>query len=300
MVAGSSNTDMVAMADRIPAPGETVMGNRFLTAHGGKGANQAVAAARLGAAVTMVACVGDDSFGRAAIEGFRREGIDTEFVVVDADEPSGIALITVAASGENAITVAPGANSRLTPEHVEAAADAIGRADVLLLQLETPIETVAAAARIAARQGTLVVLNPAPAPQSELPAVLIEAVDILTPNQTEAAALAGRGDLSEREAAESLLAAGWRSVAITLGARGVFAADADGGTLVASPRVTAVDTTAAGDAFCGALAVALGEGKRLAAAAEFAVKAAALSVTEPGAQPSLPSRKAVEDFAPAA
>ena len=168
VVVGSSNPDMVAMAEHIPAPGETVMGTRFFTAPGGKGANQAVAAARLGARVTMVACAGDDSFGRAAVEGFQAEGIDTRHIALDPDAPSGIALITVDAKGENAITVAPGANARLSPEHVRSAEGAIRDADALLLQLEIPLDAVEAAARIARDAGTLVILNPSP-PRTGLP-----------------------------------------------------------------------------------------------------------------------------------
>ncbi len=298
VVVGSSNTDMVAMAEHIPAPGETVMGTRFFTAPGGKGANQAVAAARLGARVTMVACAGDDSFGRAAVEGFQAEGIDTRHIALDPDAPSGIALITVDAKGENAITVAPGANARLSPEHVRSAEGAIRDADALLLQLEIPLDAVEAAARIARDAGTLVILNPAPAPDGGLPPELLAITDVLVPNQTEAAGLAGQSGLDAEDAVRALLGAGCRRVVVTLGSRGALAADSDATFAVPSPKVRAVDTTAAGDAFCGALAVALAEGQRFEAAVRFAVKAAALSVTVPGAQPSLPSRRAVEEFTP--
>lgn len=298
VVVGSSNTDMVAMAGHIPAPGETVMGARFFTAAGGKGANQAVAAARLGADVTIIACVGDDAFGQAAVEGFKAEGIDTRHIVVDPDTPSGIALITVDAKGENAITVAPGANARLTPAHVRSAEGAIREADALLLQLEIPLDAVAAAAAIARDADTLVILNPAPVPDGGLPPELLAITDVLVPNETEAAKLAGQSGLNAEDAVRALLRAGCRRVVVTLGSRGALAANSDATFAIPSPKVEAVDTTAAGDAFCGALAVALAEGQRFEDAVRFAVKAAALGVTAAGAQPSLPSRRAVEEFAP--
>lgn len=297
VVIGSSNTDIVVRAARIPAAGETVLGHSHWMAAGGKGANQAVAAARLGAEVTLVACVGTDSFGEAALEGFDREGIRTDFVVRDPSAHSGIALIVVDERGENAIAVAPGANSRLAVADVERARIRIERADLVLLQLEIPLEAVMHAARIASDAGVPVILNPAPA--QPLSRELLRRVAVLTPNQSEAELLAGmvRGEIDPLDkAAASLRALGVASVVITMGAAGALIADERGGRRVPGFRVDAVDTTAAGDAFSGALAVALASGWPLDEAVRFAVAAGALAVTRAGAQPSLPSRPAVDDL----
>jgi ribokinase len=295
VVVGSSNTDMIIQLDRLPRAGETVLGGRFSTAAGGKGANQAVAAARAGGEVTFVARVGDDVFGRMAVEGFRADGIDVRHVLEDPDAPSGVALIFVDQKGENSIAVASGANARLSPADVLSATDAIGTADVLVTQLETPLETVRAAVELAASHGVRVILNPAPA--QTLDEKLLRHVSVLTPNENEAAFLTGAevASVSDAEAAARRLAAsGVARVIVTLGWRGAFVFGAGRGELVAGYPVEAVDTTAAGDVFNGALAVALAEGRDVIGAVRFANAAAALSVTKLGAQPSAPARSEIE------
>ncbi|MFO0798522.1 MAG: ribokinase [Gemmataceae bacterium] len=299
VVVGSVNVDLVVRAGRLPRPGETVGGGTFLKAHGGKGANQAVAAARLGAAVELVARVGADPFGDEALAHFRAEGLRTDHVTRDPAHATGVAVITVDAAGENAIAVAPGANAALTPADVDRAAHGIRNAGVLVTQLETPLETVRHAVRLAAEAGVPVVLNPAPAPDRPLPADLLRAVAVLTPNETEAAALSGVpvvDEASARRAAVALRESGVRAVVVTLGERGVLIADASGVESVPAARVRAVDTTAAGDAFTGALARFLAAGLDVRAAARRAGAAAALSVTRVGAQPSLPTAAELSAF----
>jgi ribokinase len=295
VVVGSSNTDMIIKLDRIPRPGETILGGDFSTAAGGKGANQAVAAARAGGKVTFVARVGDDVFGRQAVQGFVADGIDTSRVLTDSDAPSGVALIFVDGSGENSIAVASGANARLTPDDVLSARDAIASADVLVAQLETPVDTVRAAVELAAEHGVRVVLNPAPA--QPLGEEILRHVSVLTPNETEAELLTGievSSDAAALEAAKKLNALGVDAVLITLGSRGAFLFDSDRADLVPGFEVKAVDTTAAGDVFNGALAVALAEDNPIAEAVRFANGAAALAVTKLGAQPSAPTRDEIE------
>ena len=295
VVIGSTNTDMVVKAARIPAPGETILGGRFLMNPGGKGANQAVAAARLGGNVVFVAKVGDDLFGREAKALFAKEGIHTEHVFTDPSEPSGVALIMVDAKGENCISVASGANGALTPGDLEAARGEIERADLVLMQLETPVETVLCAAQWAAAKGVPVVLNPAPA--CELPVALFGCLSMITPNESEAEKLTGikvTDEASATAAAIALCAKGVRRVVVTMGSRGAFVYADGHGTLVPAFKVKAVDTTAAGDVFNGALAVALTEGRPLAVAVNFAAKAASVSVTRMGAQASAPYRNEVE------
>ncbi|MEJ2340104.1 MAG: ribokinase [Gemmatimonadales bacterium] len=297
-VIGSSNTDLVVRAPALPAAGQTVLGTSFFSAAGGKGANQAVAAARLGAQVTLVARVGLDEFGQASLSNLRSEGIDTSFVVEDPDALSGVALIVVCDEGENAIAVAPGANALLGPEDVDRAAEAIEAADILLMQLETPMPTVACAVSRAQAAGVPVILNPAPA--APIDVRVLRDVSVLTPNTGEAIALAGVGGSgieAARLAARQLRAAGVRRVIVTLGAEGALLEEEGTSAVRPAPPVAAVDTTAAGDAFNGALAVALAEGARLEAAADFANRAAALSTTREGAQPSLPTRPQVDAFA---
>ncbi|MEE9207304.1 MAG: ribokinase [Gemmatimonadota bacterium] len=297
VVVGSSNTDFVVRVPNIPSPGETVLGTTFATVAGGKGANQAVAAARLGAAVAFVARVGSDAWGDAALEAYSGEGINTEYVVRDLEVPSGIALIAVDDRGENAIAVADGANGRLSRADVDAAAPGIREADVIVLQLETPLDTVRYAAELGADGGAWVILNPAPA-SGPLDRALLRHVSVLTPNLGEAAILSGQsvGDAGEAlSAARHLRAQGAVNVVVTMGANGVLVEGEDASGEIPAPSVQAVDTTAAGDAFTGALAVALGEGRPLLEAARFAVQAAAASVTRPGAQPSLPTREELLD-----
>jgi ribokinase len=295
VVVGSSNTDMIVRLARIPRPGETILGGQFVTAAGGKGANQAVAAARAGARVIFVARVGRDMFGDRARAGFVKDRIDVSLVVRDSAAASGVALIFVAKDGENAIAVASGANANLAPPDVARAATAIAGADGLVMQLETPLATVQAAADIAAKAGVPVILNPAPA--RPLPERLLRRVSILTPNETEAESLTGvkvSDRASAARAAAALHARGVAAVVITLGRRGAFVSSEQGGQLVPGFKVKAVDTTAAGDVFNGALAVALAEGRNLVDAARFANAAAALSVTKVGAQPSAPRRREIE------
>jgi ribokinase len=291
LVVGSSNTDMVIRVPRIPRPGETVLGTDFAMAGGGKGANQAVAAARAGGRVTFVARVGDDVFGERAIADLAADGLDTRFVLRTAGSPSGIALINVDGRGENSISVASGSNALLSVEDVKSAAAAFREADIVLLQLESPLETVLAVVRTAGETGVPVVLNPAPA--RPLDPGLLAGVTVLTPNETEAELLSGipvRDDGGVRDAAATLRRRGPRTVIVTLGKRGVYAAAPDLEGFFPAFGVEAVDTTAAGDVFNGALAVALAEKSPLAGALRFAQAAAAISVTRPGAQPSAPTR----------
>ncbi|MGH2452173.1 MAG: ribokinase [bacterium] len=298
-VLGSLNMDLVIKALRLPARGETVTGGEFATFRGGKGANQAVAAARLGAGVSIVGCVGDDLFGRQLVDGLREEGIDTRAVRVDRGTPSGVALITVDPDGHNTIVVAPGANRRLTVADVEAARQAIAEADVLLAQLEVPVEAVLQAARLARARGRPIVLDPAPA--TPLPGELYENVSVINPNEGEAQRLTGIAvddEAGVRAAAEVLLARGCGAVVIKVGEKGAFVAAGTTREMVEGIAVAAVDTTAAGDAFAGALAVALAEGRDTVAAARFANVVGALSVTRMGAQPSMPTRDEVAALAP--
>jgi ribokinase len=299
LVIGSSNTDMVAKAERLPAPGETVLGNTFIMAAGGKGANQAVAAARLGAHVVFIAKVGADVFGAEAIRSFQREGIDTSLIATDPANPSGVALITVDAKGENCIVVASGANAHLLPADLAAADERIRNASLILAQLEIPLETIEYVAERAAIHGIPFILNPAPA--RPLTPGLLKKIAIITPNQKEAEMLTGipvEDRAGATQAAKALAAKGIETVIITLGKSGALLFENDTPEWISSPAVTAVDTTAAGDVFCGALTVALSEGKPMKAAVSFACSAAALSVTRLGAQTSAPARAELDEFFP--
>jgi len=294
IVVGSSNTDMIIKLERIPRPGETILGGEFVTAAGGKGANQAVGAACAGGQVTFIARVGRDMLGEQAVAGFMRHGINVDHVLRDPAAPSGVALIFVAKDGENSIAVAGGANGRLSSADVKKAAKVFAGASVLVMQLETPLATLQTAAELAAKAGVRVILNPAPA--RPLPDKLLRHVSVLTPNETEAELLTGIAvttDTSAAKAAAKLRARGVETVILTLGARGAFIADATGSRRVPGFKVKAVDTTAAGDIFNGALAVALAEHQPLDQAVRFANAAAAISVTRLGAQPSAPSRKEI-------
>ena len=298
VVVGSVNTDMVVKSQRIPGPGETVTGGTFFMVAGGKGANQAVAAARLGAHVTLVAKVGDDIFGRQAIENFKKEGILTDHILLDPENATGVALSLVDEAGENCISVAPGANFAITAADVDAAADVIQKADVVLLQLEIPMPVVEHTAALAAEAGVPVILDPAPA--APLPDGLLPNVSVLTPNESEAERLTGvvvADEASARLAAAKLLDAGVRQVIITLGTKGALLVGPEIDTLVPSYKVQAVDSTAAGDAFNGGLAAALASGDILEDAVRQAAMVGALSVTKMGAQPSLPTVEELRLFA---
>ncbi len=288
-VAGSLNMDLVARAPRLPRPGETVIGDSFHTLPGGKGANQAIAAARLGGAVAMIGKLGDDPFSDALQANLDAAGVARRYVTRQASAPAGVALITVDAAGQNSIVVAPGANALLTPADVDAAEPAIAGARVLLLQLEIPLESVLRAAQLGRRHGATVILNPAPA--RPLPAELLALTDILVPNETEAALLTGR---PVSDAAAALRSAGAHTVILTLGAQGALLAEA--GEMRSFPAfcVRPVDTTAAGDAFLGGLGVALAEGRPLEEAIRWGNAAGALATTRLGAQPSLPRRAELE------
>jgi ribokinase len=295
VVVGSSNTDMVIMSERIPGPGETILGGSFFMNPGGKGANQAVAAARAGGKVVFVCKVGDDVFGTQALQHFKESGIDTSFITIDDVLASGVALINVDKHGENSIAVASGANAALTTAEVEAARTAIRESSVVLTQLETPMETVAFLADLAAEEGKLFILNPAPA--ATIPDAIFAKVDIITPNEHEAALLTGLTVTNIKEAsaaAVALQAKGVKTVMITMGVEGVLVLHDGKEQHVPAVRVKAVDTTAAGDVFNGALAVALAEKRNMLDAVRFATKAAAISVTRKGAQASAPQRNEIE------
>lgn len=288
VVAGSSNTDMICRVPHIPKPGETVLGGDFFVVQGGKGANQAVAAARAGGNVTFIACVGDDLFGRQALESYKSDRIDTSCIEITSGVPTGVALINVADSGENSIAVAPGANARLTPEIIDHYRNIIAGADMVLVQLEIPIETVCRIIRIAWSAGVPVVLNPAPA--ATIDREILSMLTLVTPNEHEALLLAGTGmdGCSVSTLADRIQDIGAGSVVITTGSEGAFFRQGSLEGHVAGIPVTAVDTTAAGDTFNGYLVVELARGKSLAEAIQVANKAAALSVTRMGAQPSIP------------
>lgn len=297
VVIGSSNTDMIVNVKRIPKPGETILGGAFSMASGGKGANQAIAAARSGGSVSFVCKLGRDAFGDAALKGFVSEGIDVRPVLRDANSPSGVALVLVGSNGQNSIAVASGANSCLNTQDVQKQKALISGAGILLMQLETPLQTIQAATRIAVSAGVPVILNPAPA--LPLSSELLRSVSILTPNETEASILSGIRvkDLnSAGKAAGKLMRAGVSIVIITLGAKGVLVATREFVRHVPGFKVKALDTTAAGDTFNGAMATALAEGQTLLDSVRFGCAAAAISVTRSGAQPSIPTRKEIENL----
>ncbi len=291
VVVGSANTDMVVRTAHLPMPGETVLGGKFIMTAGGKGANQAVAAARLGAEVTFVARLGRDVFGDRALAGYQAEGINTDFIVRDNEEASGVALIVVDEHAENIITVAPGANGHLSPDDVYAAERAIADADGVLLQLEIPLEAVQTAIELAQRHHVRVILNPAPA--RVLPDDVLRGVDVLTPNENEAARLLGEQVDSPLE---TLIARGVGSIVMTCGAAGCKVVSSGERQQVPGFHVEAVDTTGAGDCFNGAFAIALARGLALTDAARYANAAAALAVTRFGAQTSAPIDEEVQDF----
>jgi ribokinase len=296
IVAGSSNIDMTAYVKTLPRPGETIGDGRFLQANGGKGANQAVAAARLGGDVVFLTCVGDDLQGRMLKEVFALDGIHTEHMKFSANSPTGTALIFVADDGENCIAVAPGANGEMLPEDIDAVADVLSEASWLLLQLEVPLQTVYHAVDVAFAKGIRVILNPAPI-SGAIPQEVLHKLWLITPNETEAEKLTGiKIDSAEDafRASEVLLAQGVQNVIVTLGSSGSVICSASCREFVPARKVEAVDTVGAGDVYNGALVTALSEGKSLPDAARFATLASSIAVTRPGAQTGVPHRPEVD------
>lgn len=294
LVVGSVNTDMVVKTHSLPKPGETVLGGTFLMNAGGKGANQAVAAARLGADVSFICKIGNDTFGETSKMIFEKEGIDISHLLVDNNNASGVALITVDNNAENCIVVAPGANANLCPCDVPDLATIIGNFDYVLMQLEIPLETIQMVADIAYQKNVPVILNPAPA--KSLSNNLLNKLFLITPNETEAEIITGVKVVDEDSAllaAKKIHDLGVHCVIITLGAKGAFIYNGSHAEIVSSFKVEAIDTTAAGDIFNGALAVGLMEGKTLKEAVRFACKASAISVTRMGAQSSAPYRNEI-------
>lgn len=296
VVVGSLNMDMVVSTDRVPEMGETILGKGFFTSPGGKGANQAVTAARLGGQVSMVGCVGNDTFGRALTQNLQKNNVSTNHVKTIDDVSTGVAIIVIK-DGNNFIIVEPGANYKLTPEIVESVEDEIAKCSIMMIQLEVPLKTVEAAVKIAKRHGVKVLLNPAPAVQ--LPEEIINNVDIITPNETEAGILTGVA-LNNKDDAKSavriLLDKGINKVVITLGSQGAMYNSGNDIKTHPAVNVKVVDTTAAGDSFCGALAVALSHHKTIDEAVEYANAVGTLTITKKGAQSSLPTKADVERF----
>lgn len=297
LIIGSTNTDMMVKTKRFPKDGETVLGGDFLMTPGGKGANQAVAAARLGAQVTLIAKVGNDIFGKQTIENLKKEKVDISQIKTDTSHSSGIALITVNEKGENNIVVASGANMALQPSDLEDIDKYILLADIVLLQLEIPMETVEFVAEKAKKYGKKIILNPAPA--AKLSDKLLDGLYLITPNQSEAEVLIGTEITDEdplRRSADLLRLKGVKNVIFTLGEKGIYFSNITHADLIDPPRVQVVDSTAAGDIFNGALATALSNGKEWKEAIEFAINAASISVTKVGAQASAPTLSEVEKF----
>ena len=297
VVVGSSNTDMVVKTERFPEPGETIIGGDFFMFPGGKGANQAVAAARAGGEVTFICAVGDDVFGQNALDGYRDEGIDVTSAKVIKDAASGVALITVNAHGENEIVVASGTNAKLSQIYISEVVEKMKKDALFLTQLETPLDTTAYLARHCKLTNQQLIINPAPA--QELSDEILEGLFLITPNETESKILTGiavEDDASMREAAKALISKGVQNVIITLGSKGAFFMNAEEQFLVPSFSVKAVDTTAAGDVFNGVLTVCLSKNKNWKESITFANRAAALSVTKMGAQGSAPNIEEINQF----
>jgi len=297
LVVGSSNTDMVVKTSQFPLPGQTLLGGSFFMFSGGKGANQAVAAVRMGGTVILFTKLGNDIFGQRALAEYKKEGLVTDFITTDGAAASGVALIIVNEAGENEIVVAPGANDLLSVADIDVADKMITMAGIVLLQLEIPLDTVFYAAEKASAAGARVILNPAPACQ--LPAALMPLLYLITPNETEASLLTGitvTDMATAASAAETLLATGVQNVIITMGAQGAYFSNRYLQLMIEAPVVTAVDSTAAGDVFNGVLAVALAEGKEWEPAIRMACAAAAMAVTRMGAQASMPTREELNAF----
>lgn len=297
VVLGSVNADHVLQVPSFPRPGETLHGRNYQVIPGGKGANQAVAAARLNADIGFIACVGDDSFGINIRESFRLDGINIKGIKMQPNCPTGIAMIQVSDSGENSICLSAEANDYLTADAIEDDLATIANAQYLLMQLETPLAGIERAAQVAKENHTQVILNPAPA--RELPDALLQNVDLITPNETEAEVLTGitvQCDTSAQQAADALHQKGIATVMITLGAKGVWLSQHGVGQLIEGFKVQATDTTAAGDTFNGAFVTGLLEEMSIESAIKFAHAAAAISVTRFGAQTSIPHREEVEVF----
>jgi ribokinase len=297
VVVGSCNTDMVIKADRLPIPGETILGGTFFMNPGGKGANQAVAASRLGGNVTLISKTGNDVFGKQSVMLYAAENIKTDFIFSDPKHPSGVALITVDSYGENCIVVASGANAYLIPSDIDKASAEIESSDLVLMQLEIPIETVEYVAEMSTKKGIKVILNPAPA--RALSNSLLKNLYIIIPNKSEAEILSGIkvSDIeSAKQAADIISAKGVDIVVITLGSQGALIKDYNEYHFVEALKVDAVDTTAAGDTFCGSVCVGLSEGKTILDSVKMAARAAALTVTRMGAQTSIPYRSELSSF----
>ena len=294
VVIGSCNTDMVVKDGRLPVPGETVLGGTFYMNPGGKGANQAIAAARLGAEVTLISKIGYDLFGLQALEIYRSEKINTEFIFTDQKSPSGVALISVDSYGENSIIVAPGASRSLLTEDIDKAKSKLEEADIILMQLEVPIETVEYAATIAKSYGKKVILNPAPV--SVLSNSFLSCVHTILPNRIEAEMLSGIKVIDEESAwraAKAIGEKGIENVVITLGKDGAYVKEKEEYTMIPAKEVETIDTTGAGDVFCGAFSVYLSENHTLTESVEFANTAAALAVTRMGAQSAIPYKREI-------
>ncbi len=297
VVVGSCNTDMVIKADRLPVPGETILGGTFFMNPGGKGANQAVAAARMGGLVTLISKTGNDVFGKQSVMLYKSENINTDFIFSDPNQPSGVALITVDSNGENCIVVASGANASLSPTDINKAKAEIESGDLVLMQLEIPLETVEYVAEMASQKGIKVILNPAPA--RALSEQLLKNLYIIIPNKTEAEILSGikvTDVESASRAADIISKKGVDIVVITLGSQGALIKEHDSYHFVEAFKVNTIDTTAAGDAFCGSLCVGLSEGKSILESVQMAARTAALTVTRMGAQGSIPYRSELSSF----
>jgi ribokinase len=297
LVIGSSNTDMVIKTDKLPCPGETILGGTFMVNSGGKGANQAVAAARLGGAITFVTKRGNDLFGNKSIGLLMREGIDTKYVIKDMENPSGVALINVDSRGRSSGVTAPGANSYLNPEDIPDRIFDAGKYEILLLQMEIPFNTIEHSVMSASKNGIRVILNPAPLQQ--IPDELYKNIWLITPNEKEAEKLTGikvSDKSSAEKAALKFLEKGVRNVIISMGAAGAFVNSENYKGIVPAVKVRVVDITAVGDVFNGALAVALAEGSDFRSATVFANKASSLSATRMGAQASAPYRKEISNL----